>query len=141
MNFFRKRYLAFREIINWFFIRKVIKQNKNTEQWKKFKLRSGYINQIYTVINLKKEYLGEPEIIQRTRLLEMIKPINEYIESLGLSEIVYPELRRIPNSQSWLIIYWPLWRYFSIWRLIFYLILLFIGYKIWVYFELSKIIF
>jgi len=124
MNWFRRRRLAWREVINWFFIRKTIRKNSETPEWKKFALRTGYVAQIYTVISLRKEDMGEEEMIQRMKVIQKIEPMNKYLESLGLSEIVYPEIVQLPESRSWLIIYWPIWTYFSIWRFIFQVIFL-----------------
>lgn len=124
MNWFQRRRLAIREVINWFFVRKTIKKNKDSEEWEKFGLRNGYVAQIYTVISLRKEDMGEEEMVQRMKVIQRIEPMNKYLESLGLSEIVYPEIVQLPESRSWLIIYWPLWTYFSFWRLIFQIITL-----------------
>jgi len=124
MNWFRRRRLAWREVINWFFIRKTIRKNSETPEWKKFGLRTGYVAQIYTVISLRKEDMGEEEMVQRMKVIQKIEPMNKYLESLGLSEIVYPEIVQLPESRSWLIIYWPIWTYFSIWRFIFQVIFL-----------------
>ena len=124
MNWFQRRRLAWREVINWFFIRRTIKKNKGTDEWKKFELRTGYVAQIYTVISLRKEDMGEEDMVQRMKVIQRIEPMNKYLERLGLSEIVYPEIVQLPESRSWLIIYWPLWTYFSIWRFIFQIIFL-----------------
>jgi hypothetical protein len=122
MNWLQKTFLAGREISNWFYIRKIIRNSKNEEHWKKFNLRAGYIGQIYTVVNLREEDMGEEENVQRMRVVEKIEPIGKYLDSLGLSEVIYPEIVDIPNTRSWLIVFWPLQQYFSIWRLFFWII-------------------
>jgi len=118
MNWFQRRIEGWREVSNWFFIRRVIRKNKDTELWKKFDLRTGYVNQIYTVISLRKEDMGEEEMVQRMKVMEKIEPMNRYLESLNLSEVIYPEIVKLPDSQSWLIVYWHLRNYFSFWRLV-----------------------
>jgi hypothetical protein len=117
MSWIRTRGLALREVKNWFFIRKVCKRNKSNEDWIKFNLRSGYVSQIYTVVSLRKEDMGEEETMQRMRVIQHIEPINKYLEGLDLSEIVYPEIVFIPQSRSWLVIYWPIWENWSFQRL------------------------
>lgn len=131
MNWTRKTFLAFREIVNWFYIRKTIRENKDSEIWKNYNLRSGYVGQIYTVINLRKEDMGEEEMVQKMRVVEKIEPIGKYLDTLNLSEIVYPEINYVPNTNSWLVIFWPLRQYFSIWRLFFWILGFFmVGYII-----------
>lgn len=130
MNFFRRTYYAWKEILNFFYIGRIIKKNQNSEGWKKFNLRHGYANQIFTVINLRKEDMGEEDTIKRMRVIERIEPLNRYIENLNLSEIVRVEINKIEDSRSYLIIYWPLWNHFSIWRLLFWTLILFITGKL-----------
>jgi hypothetical protein len=121
MNWLQKTALATREISNWFYIRKIVRKSKNDEVWKNYNLRTGYIGQIYTVVNLRDEDMGEEEMVQRMRVVEKIEPVGKYLDSLGLSEIIYPEIVDIPNTRSWLVIFWPLQQYFSMWRLVFWI--------------------
>lgn len=124
MNWFQRRILAFREVINWFAIRKQIKSERKSEPWKKYGLDYGWVNQIYTIISLRKEDMGEEEMVQRMKVLQKIEPINKYLDSLNLSELVYPEINKIPESRSWLIVYWPIFEHFSVWRTIVWTIVL-----------------
>ncbi len=122
MNWLRRRREGWREISNLFFIRKVIRKNKESEEWKKYELRLGYLNQIYTVISLRKEDMGEEEMVQRMKVMEKIEPMNNYLSGLNLAEVIYPDIIKLPDTQSWLIVYWPLRNYFSGWRLLFQII-------------------
>ncbi len=124
MNWLQRTLLATRELSNWFYIRKIVRKSKKEEVWKNYNLRTGYIGQIYTVVNLRAEDMGEEEMVQRMRVVEKIEPVGKYLDSLGLSEIIYPEIVDIPNTRSWLVIFWPLQQYFSVWRLIFWIIAL-----------------
>lgn len=116
MNWLQRRREGWRELSNLFFIRKVIRKNKGSEEWKEYNLRLGYLNQIYTVISLRKEDMGEEEMVQRMKVMEKIEPMNNYLAGLNLAEIVYPDIVKLPDTQSWLIVYWPLRNYFSVWR-------------------------
>lgn len=118
MNWLQRTLMAIREVSNWLYVRRIIKTAKKTERWKEFDLRAGYVGQVYTVVSLKKEDMGEEEMVQRMRVVEKMEPVGKYLDSLGLSEIIYPEIVFIPNSRSWLIIFWPLLNYFSIWKLV-----------------------
>lgn len=116
-------YLYFREILNYFYIRKIIKKEKNTETWNVLNLRSDWIGRIYTVINLRKEDLGEQDEVKRFRLGEMMKPINSYLRSLYLHEIIYPAIEQL-SEQSYLIVYSPLFNKFTLLRTIKYIIVI-----------------
>ena len=108
MNYPLKR--AIIDIRNYIFLRKTIKKNIETVEWKKYNLRHDWIGRIYTVVNLPPEVIhspDSPEEIRPAYILEESRPINEYLTRLNLQEIVIPEIQPIPNSISWLIIYRP----------------------------------
>ena len=125
MNYPFKRVII--DIKNYFYIKNIIKKNKNTVEWEKYKLRSDWIGRIYTVINLPPEVLYSPDAPQEIRpayILEESKPINEYLTKLNLQEIIFPEINPVEGSISYLIVYspyfqrlswkWLLWRIFFI---------------------------
>lgn len=125
MNYPFKRVIT--DIKNYFYIKKIIKQNLKTVEWEKYKLRADWIGRIYTVINLPPEVLYSPDAPEEIRpayILEESKPINEYLTKLNLHEIVFPEIRPIEGSISYLVVYspyfqrlswsWFLWRFFGI---------------------------
>lgn len=128
MNYPFKRVIA--DISNYFFLKKTIKKNKGTIEWEKFKLRVDWIGRIYTVVNLPPEVIYSPDAPEEIRpayVLEESKPINEYLTKLNLQEIITPEIRPIPGSISYLLIYSPYFQRLSLkwalYRLIFISIL------------------
>ena len=140
MNWLQRTLMAFREVSNWFYVRRIIREAKKTERWKEFDLRLGYVGQVYTVVSLRKEDMGEEEMVQKMKVVEKIEPVGKYLDSLGLSEVIYPEIVSIPESRSWLVIFWPLNNYFSLWRLIFWILSLsFLTYII-VHFQIFSVI-
>lgn len=104
----------YRDIRNYFMIGKIVDRESKLETWKKFNLRVDWINRIYTVLNLRKEDMGEPELVQKVRLMEIMDPINDYLTTLGLQQIVKPRVEYIPSndpeilSLSWLVVWSPL---------------------------------
>lgn len=114
MNIIKESWLAFREIKNYFFLKKIIEKNKNTEKWISYNLRVGYFNIIYTVISLRREDEGESEYVKRIRVLEYLKNIANHLDSLGLSEIIRPEISKIENSRSYLIVFKPVFKHFNL---------------------------
>jgi len=106
-------YLAIRELINWNFIIKTAKKNKNTLTWQSFNLHVDWVGRIYTVLNLRKEDAGDNELVKKTRILEILSPINKYLKSLDLHEIVFPAMEK-KSERSYLIVYSPLLKHFTI---------------------------
>jgi len=115
-----KVYLYLREINNYFYIQRTIKKQKETDQWVALKLRSDWIGRIYTVINIRKEDVGEEDTVKRARVFEKIIPLNSYLKKLDLHEIVYPAIEQI-TDRSYLIVYSPLFTTITILRTLKYL--------------------
>jgi len=110
------------DIGNYFFVRRTIKNNMNSIEWNKFKLRVDWIGRIYTVVNLPPEVIYSPDTPEEIRpayVIEESKPLNEYLTGLGLSEVILPEITPIPKSISYLITYTPSFQRLSL-RWIFY---------------------
>lgn len=116
-------YLYIRELLNYRYIFRTIKKEKETEQWKSLKLRADWVGRMYTVLNLRKEDTGEEDTVKRARVFELMSPCNNYIKKLDLWEIVFPAIEQI-TPQSYLVVYSPLFRTVTIIRTIKYLIAL-----------------
>ena len=124
------------DIGNYFFVRRTIKNNMNSIEWNKFKLRVDWIGRIYTVVNLPPEVIYSPDTPEEIRpayVIEESKPLNEYLTRLGLSEVILPEITPIPKSISYLITYTPAFQRLSL-RWIFYricliLVIIYLQYK------------
>ena len=106
----KKTKSVIREIKNFFFILSVIEKNKKTDDWKRYNLRSDWIGRIYTVISLTEEDMGEQEEMKRLKVLDRMRPINEYLESKALAEVIIPDIVPSESSRSYLVTYTP---YFS----------------------------
>jgi len=124
------------DIGNYFFVRRTIKNNMNSIEWNKFKLRADWIGRIYTVVNLPPEVIYSPDTPEEIRpayVIEESRPLNEYLTKLGLSEVILPEITPIPKSISYLITYTPSFQRLSL-RWIFYrigliLLIIYLQYK------------
>jgi hypothetical protein len=110
----KKFNLVRREIANYLFLRKVlIKESKNTSQdspWKKFNLRMNWYCRTYTVVSLREQDMGEELLVQNWKAMEMMRPINDYLTSLDLQEIIFPSIEKIPDSRSYLVVYSPIFK-------------------------------
>lgn len=108
-----------RDIRNYLFLRRVTKRElMNSPIWAKNNLRVDWIGRIYTVMNLPPEVTMAPDLPKElwpAYLIEQSKGLNEYLTSLNLHEIIIPEYKEIPGSNSYLLIYYPYLRDLTVW--------------------------
>ena len=113
-----KLFRIFKEINNYYFIKKVIKKNKNTDEWKKHKLQIGYFGVMYSVINLPPEVYESEAQYYQLYVLDQLKPVNEYLASLNLQEIITLRVENISDKPKGIyafgIKYVPLFKDFTL---------------------------
>jgi hypothetical protein len=124
----KRSQLIIREIKNYLYLRKVLKResrsNDPNSTWNSLKLRKNWFGRIYTVISLREEDMGEEEVVRNWKAMEKMRPINDYLSTLDLQEILFPSIENIPESRSYLVVYsplfkeltfsWVLWRLFAV---------------------------
>jgi hypothetical protein len=108
--------LIYRELKNYLYLRQVIREesSKVNSPWNNFKLRANWYGRIYTVISLREEDMGEEEAVIRWKAMEVMRPINEYLTTLDLQEIIFPSIEAIPETRSFLVVYSPLFKQFTV---------------------------
>lgn len=102
--------LIVREVSNYFYLRRILRKESEKgpdSKWLKLNLRRNWYGRIYTVVSLREEDMGEEEVVRNWKAMEMMRPVNEYLTSLDLQEIIFPSIEQIPNSRSYLIVYSP----------------------------------
>ena len=117
-----------RDIKNYIYLRKITKgEMMDSPLWVKNNLRVDWIGRIYTVVNLPPEVTMSPDLPKElwpAYLIDQSKGLNEYLTSLNLHEIIIPEYKEIPDSTSYLLVYYPYFRDLTKWwistRLIFW---------------------
>jgi hypothetical protein len=111
-----------KDIRNYLFLRKTIKKEMmNSPIWSKNNLRVDWIGRIYTVVNLPPEVTMSPDLPRElwpAYLIDQSKGLNEYLTSLNLHEIIIPEYKEIPESTSYLLVYYPYFRDLTLWWII-----------------------
>jgi hypothetical protein len=70
-------------------------------------LRVDQLGRIYTVINLPEEVSSQAELMQQSYVLQQLSPITQILMKYGMADSSFPELRKIENSNSYLIILYP----------------------------------
>lgn len=118
-------YKIYRDIVNFRLIRQAIKSAKRKPLWTKYNLRHDWIYRTYTVLNPTKYDIGEDPVVLQAKLVEKAKPINAFVDSLNIGDLVAVSIEKIPESDSYLLVYYPIFNYISVWRVfVFFTILI-----------------
>lgn len=109
------------------YLKIVDKESKNSPVWSRKNLRKDWFGRIYTVINLPPEVIFSADLPKEARpsfVMSEIKPINEYLKSLNIEEIITVGMEPIKdtNDESYLVVYQYVFRELS-WIWIFRFIL------------------
>ena len=105
-------------------IRKEVRKNRESVDWKKYNLRYDWLYRIYTVINPSEADKGDDENMINMKAVDRVTPINKYIASLGLAEVVSLSMEKIPESNSYLVVYYQIFRWLTPWRIVSRLLLI-----------------
>ena len=89
-----------KEISNYFFWLRVIRQNRMTPAWKKFNLRQGWFGIVYTVINLPPEVYESEEMYHQVYVVEELKPLLSYLAEKNTSEIIRVTRQEVPQPKQ-----------------------------------------
>ena len=124
--------LLWYDIKGFFYIRSVIQKNKNTVDFQKFGLRYDWVNRIYTVINPSEADKGDSPDVIKIKAQDKMVPTHKYIDKLELAEFVSVSVEKIPNSESYLLVYYPIINVITTWRVTIFFLL--VGVGIWLVF-------
>lgn len=92
------------------YTKQIRSEELNSPLWSRKNLRRDYLNRIYTVINLPPEVLMSRDFPKESRpsfVLTEIKPINDYLKSLNLEELLTLWIDPVKgtNEESYLVVY------------------------------------
>lgn len=95
--------------------RKYYKAVKSIEpELEKANLRVDWIGRIYGVLSIKEEFRNQPELVQQSIVFQELAPINQILMKYGLSDLSYPEISKIPNTDQFLVVLYPENDYFNL---------------------------
>ena len=77
-------------------------------------LRVDWIGRIYGVMEIKEEFANQPEMVQQSIVFQQLSPINELLMKYGLSDLSYPDIRKIQGTNQFLVILYPENDYFNL---------------------------
>lgn len=108
-----------KEIRIWLKIRKIAKENEKLLNESGF--RVDWIGRIYTVINLPEEVVNAP-ISQEGYVLMKLREFDRVFLTLGIADYVSPEMQKISDSDSFLLIISPNSEYISFWPMFWFIL-------------------
>ena len=96
---FKAVYIDFRDYFDWINTIKHEKANPKS-LWKKFGLDHNIFYTIYLVVTLPDQDAPLTDYIKRLRVIEILSPINRYLDDLGFAEYLVPEFNQIVDTKT-----------------------------------------
>ena len=81
-------------------------------------MRVDWPGRVYTIINMPEEVVNNQEMIQQGWVIQQLGPLNEILMKLGVNDYAYPEISKVPNSASYLVVMYPEIDTLNPWRII-----------------------
>jgi hypothetical protein len=98
-------------------LRSEVRKHRNDADWARLNLRHDWLYRIYTVINPSEKDKGDDEAMINMKAMDRLAPVNKYIATFGIAEIVSLSVEKIPDSDSFLAVYYQIFNWFSPWRI------------------------
>lgn len=100
-----------REINIWRKVRQITKQSEPALNEKNF--RVDWIGRVYTVINLPEEVVTQP-FSEEGYVLMKLREFDQFFLDLGIADVVFPEMEKLPGTDSYLLVLSPDRDYFKL---------------------------
>jgi hypothetical protein len=104
------------EIRIWWVFRKTARQN--TTKLNENELRVDWLGRIYGVVNMPEEVVTAAAQVQQAYVLQQINKWGPLTLEMGLADIIYPEINRIPGTNGYLVVMWPQYDALSFWYIL-----------------------
>lgn len=101
------------------YLKIIKKESQDSPVWARRKIRKDWVGRIYTVVNIPPQVIYSADLPKEARpsfVISEIKPINEYLKSLNLEEILTVSMVPIEgtNEESYLVVYQYVFRSFTL---------------------------
>ena len=100
----------------WRKYRKIVRADQELLQQNN--MRVDWLGRVYTIINMPEEVINNQEMIQQGWVIQQLGPLNEILMKLGVNDYAYPEISKVPNSNSYLIVMYPEIDTLNPWRML-----------------------
>ena len=108
----------FSEIRIWWIFRSTARQKDNLDKIVEADLRVDWLGRIYGVINMPEEVSGAAPQVQQAYVLQQINKWGPLTTEMGLADIIYPEISRIPGTSAYLVVMWPQYDALGLWYIL-----------------------
>jgi hypothetical protein len=101
------------------YLKLIKKESLDSPLWSRRNLRKDWVGRIYTVVNLPPQVIFATDVPKEARpsfVISEIKPINDYLKSLNLEEVLTMYINPIEgsNDESYLVVYQYFFRNLSL---------------------------
>ena len=106
-NFWKWPIEVIDDINQWFMVKRALKEEETIEALKEFpyELRRDNIGRLYTVINIPEElYPKDKQEQVWPWMVEQLRVLDSVLMKRQLSDILYPEVKPIPDAPAYLIV-------------------------------------
>lgn len=100
----------------WWRYRKIARQNEDFLLTKG--MRVDWLGRIYTVVNMPEEVINNQETVQQGWVLQQLAPLNSALMTIGVNDYAYPEISKVPDAASYLIVMYPEIDTLNPWRIL-----------------------
>ena len=122
MNWFLSTFTYWSELVSeiriWWIFRSTARQKENIEKLNETDLRVDWLGRIYGVINMPEEVVGAAPQVQQAYVLQQINKWGPLTTEMGLADIIYPEISRIPGTSAYLVVMWPQYDSLGVWYIL-----------------------
>ena len=106
------------EIRIWWIFRSTGRIPANIKKLNENDLRVDWLGRIYGVINMPEEVTGAAPQVQQAYVLQQISKWGPLTTEMGLADIIFPEIDRLPGTNSYLVIMWPQYDALGFWYIL-----------------------
>jgi len=99
-------YDLYKDIRIWWIFRKTSRENIKMLN-EDHELRVDWLGRIYGVVNLPEEVRSASLEVQQAYVLQQITKYGDCMLKIGLADVVYPQIQKVKQSSSFLIVLWP----------------------------------
>lgn len=106
------------EIRIWWIFRRTARKKDNLEKLNQIDLRVDWLGRVYGVVNMPEEVQGSAPQVQQAYVMQQLSKWGPIMIELGISDIIYPEMAKIPNTASYLVVMWPQYDAFALFSIL-----------------------
>jgi len=106
------------EIRIWWIFRSAARNKENLEKIHQADLRVDWLGRIYGVVNMPEEVVTAAPQVQQAYVLQQINKWGPLTLEMGLADIIYPEINRIPGTPAYLVVMWPQYDALGLWYIL-----------------------